>query len=160
MLKKSEQPKQQNTSARYEIFRYQHFPRYLTKTRGEQAKTQACFALFQQVKNGEIVVTTCEAVICEIFFVLCSPQQYNLSHEDAVAHVRPLLALGNLKIANKRVYLRAMDVFASAAFLDFEDAVIVAHMERQGITELISYDTDFDHIPSIGREEPARQPAA
>ena len=54
------------------------FLRYLTKTRGEEAKTQACFALFQQVKKGEAVVTTCEAVICEIFFVLCSPRQYNL----------------------------------------------------------------------------------
>ena len=136
------------------------FLRYLTKTRGEEAKTQACFELFQQIKTGEIVVTTCEAVICEIFFVLCSPRQYNLSHEDAVAHVRPLLTLGNLKLANKRVYLRAMEVFAHTSFLDFEDAVIVAQMERQGITELVSYDTDFDHIPSIGREEPARQPAA
>ena len=131
------------------------FLRYLTKTRREEAKTQACFALFQQVKKGDIVATTCEAVVCEIFFVLCSPRQYNLSHEDAVAHVRPLLALGNLKLANKRVYLRAMDIFAHASFLDFEDAVIVAHMERQGITELVSYDTDFDHIPAINRKEPA-----
>ena len=131
------------------------FLRYLTKTRGEEAKTQACFALFQQVKKGEIVATTCEAVICEIFFVLCSPRQYNLSHEDAVAHVRPLLTLGNLKLTNKRVYLRAMDVYASAPFLDFEDPVIVAQMERHGMRELVSCDTDFDHIPAINRKEPA-----
>ncbi len=136
------------------------FLRYLTKTRGQEAKAQACFELFQRVKQGEAVVTTCEAVICEIFFVLCPPRQYNLSHEDAVAHVRPLLALGNLKLANKRVYLRAIDIFASAPFLDFEDAVIVAHMEPQGITELVNYDTDFDHIPSIDRKEPAVPAAA
>ena len=136
------------------------FLRYLTKTQGEEAKTQACFKLFQQVKTGEIVATTCEAVICEIFFVLCSPQQYNLSHEDAVAHVRPLLALGNLKLDNKRVYLRAMEVFAHAPFLDFEDAVIMAHMERQSINELVSYDTDFDHIRSIDRKEPVSPNAA
>ena len=126
----------------------------MTKTRGEEAKTQVCFALFQQVKKGEIVVTTCEAVICEIFLVLCSLRQYNLSHEDAVARVRPLISLGNLKLTNKRVYLRAMDVFAAAPFLDFEDAVIVAHMERQRITEVLSYDTDFDSIRNIDREEP------
>ena len=51
------------------------FLRYLTKTRGEEAKAQACFALFQQVKKGEIVATTCEAVICEIFLssvLLCN----------------------------------------------------------------------------------------
>ena len=131
------------------------FLRYLTKTHGQEAKTQACFELFQQVKTGEIVATTCEAVIWEIFFVLCSPRQYNLSHEDAVAHVRPLLTLGNLKLTNKRVYLRAMDVYASAPFLDFEDPVIVAQMERHGMRELVSCDTDFDHIPAINRKEPA-----
>ena len=92
--------------------------------------------------------------------MFCSPRQYNLSHEDAVAHVRPLLALGNLKLANKRVYLRAMELFAHAPFHDFEDTVIVAHMERQGIKELFSYDTDFDHIRNIDRKEPALPPAA
>ena len=136
------------------------FLRYLTKTHGQEAKTRACFELFQQVKTGEIVATTCEAVICEIFFVLCSPRQYNLSHEDAVARVRPLISLGNLKLTNKRVYLRAMDVFAAAPFLDFEDAVIVAHMERQRITEVLSYDTDFDSIRNIDREEPVLPSAA
>ena len=48
-----------------------------------------------------------------------------------------------------------MDVFAAAPFLDFEDAVIVAHMERHGMRELVSYDTDFDHTPAINRKEPA-----
>jgi predicted nucleic acid-binding protein len=134
------------------------FLRYVTKTRGEKPKTQACFELFQQVKKGEIVVTTCKAVICEILFIIRSPRQYNFSHEDAVARVRPLITLSNLKLANKRVYLRAMDIFAS--FLDFEDAVVVAHMERQGITELASYDTDFDRITSIKRKEPALPTAA
>ncbi len=136
------------------------FLRYLTKTRGQEEKAQACFELFQHVKKGELMVTTCEAVICEIFFVLCSPRQYNLSHDDAVAHVRPLITLGNLKLANKRVYLRAMYIFASAPFLDFEDAVIIAHMERQGIKELLSYDTDFDRMTSINRKEPVLPPAA
>ena len=136
------------------------FLRYLTKMRGQEVKAQACFALFQRVRKGDAVMATCEAVICEIFFVLCSPRQYNLSHEDAVARVRPLITLGNLKLANKRVYLRAMDVFANASFLDFEDAVIIAHMERQGIKELASYDTDFDRIKSIERKEPALPPVA
>ena len=53
-----------------------------------------------------------------------------------------------------------MDVFASASFLDFEDAVIVAYMERQGIKDVFSYDTDFDHIKSIDRKEPALPNAA
>ena len=42
----------------------------------------------------------------------------------------------------------------------FEDAVIVAQMERQRITEVVSYDTDFDRIRSIERKEPALHTAA
>ena len=30
----------------------------------------------------------------------------------------------------------------------------VAHMERDSIEELISYDTDFDRVPGIVRLEP------
>ena len=130
------------------------FLRYLTKTRGQEEKAQACFALFQRVRKGEAVVTTCEAVVCEIFFVLCSPRQYDLSHEDAVARVRPLISLGNLKLTNKRVYLRAMDVFAGCPCLDFEDPINVEHMDVQRITEVLSYDTDVYSIRNIDREEP------
>ena len=86
--------------------------------------------------------------------VLCSSRQYKFSHLDAPARFRPLLSLGSLKIPNKQVYLRARDVFAENSFLDFEDTVIAAHMERQGITELSSYDTDFARVAGVTHQEP------
>lgn len=39
-------------------------------------------------------------------------------------------------------------------FLDFGDALAVAHMENRGIREILSYDTDFDRIKSVQRTEP------
>lgn len=128
------------------------FLRYLI--RSDAAKADACFGLFQRVKHSEEQVTTCEAVIAEVMFVLCSPRQYHLSHVDAAARLRPLLNLGGLKMPDKRVYLRALELFAEHTVLDFEDAVIMAHMERQGIDELVSYDTDFDKVTGIVRREP------
>ena len=86
--------------------------------------------------------------------------QRGVSVESGVSRQRGTVVLGNLKLTNKRVYLRAMDVYASAPFLDFEDAVIVAQMERHAMRELLSYDTDFDHILSVDREEPALPSAA
>jgi predicted nucleic acid-binding protein len=32
--------------------------------------------------------------------------------------------------------------------------LIVAHMERQSIRELVSYDRDFDQVPGVSRQEP------
>lgn len=127
--------------------------RYLT--RDDEAKAEACFALFQRVKQGAEEVFTCEAIVAEVVYVLSSPRApYRLNHEEIRVRLLPILALRGFRLPQKRVYLRALDVFASSPFLDFEDAVAVAHMERRGIRELLSYDRDFDRIPGFKRGEP------
>lgn len=127
--------------------------RYLT--RDDEAKAQACYALFQRVKQGEEEVLSCEAIVTEVVYVLSSPRlPYHLSHEEIRARLLPILALRGLRLPQKRVYLRALDLYASAPSLDFEDALAVAHMERQGIKELLSYDRDFDRVQGITRVEP------
>lgn len=47
----------------------------------------------------------------------------------------------------------ALELYA-AHDLDFEDALAVAHMERQDIAEIYSYDRDFDGVAQVGRLEP------
>jgi len=99
-------------------------------------------------------VTTSETVVAEVVYVLSSRSLYNLGHEDIAARLRPLLALIGLKLSYKRSCLQALGIYAGNPHLDFEDALSVAHMERQNIEEIISYDTDFDRIPSVRRVEP------
>jgi len=127
--------------------------RYLT--RDDEVKAQACYDLFQRLKSGAEAVLTCEAVITEVAYVLSSPRApYRLTHEEIRARLSPVLALKGLRLPGKRVYLRALDVWAAHQFLDFEDALSVAHMEEQGIEEVLSYDTDFDRVAGIQRVEP------
>ena len=132
------------------------FLRYLVKplTAVDQRKHAACAHLFRRLQVGDEQARTCEAVVAEVLYVLCSPRQYSLSPADAAARLRPLLALRGLRLPNKRVYVRALDLFTTYPFLDVEDAFQVAHMEREGIEELYSYDTDFDRLPTIARQEP------
>lgn len=127
--------------------------RYLT--RDDLVKGAACFALFQRVKAGDEEVVTSEVILHEILYVLSSKAHYGLSHDEAAARLRPILMLRGMKLPRKRLYLRALDLYGSSAFLDFGDAVCVAHMESQGIEEILSYDTDFDRIPGIKRVEPS-----
>ena len=111
--------------------------RYLT--RDDEAKAEACYALFQRLKRGEEQVFTCEAIITEVVYVLSSPRApYRLSHEDVRSRLSPILALRGLRLPQKRVYLRGLDLYADSPYLDFEDALAVAHMERRGIRELLS----------------------
>ena len=127
--------------------------RYLT--RDDEAKAEACYELFQQVRRGEEELVTCEAIVTEVVYVLSSPRApYRLSHEEIRARLVPILTLRGLRLPQKRVYLSALDLYASSPFLDFEDALAVAHMERLGVTEIVSYDRDFDRLPALQRVEP------
>lgn len=127
--------------------------RYLT--RDDEAKAEACYQLFQRVRLGEEELFTCEAVVTEVAYVLSSPRApYRLSHHEVRARLLPILTLRGLRLPQKRVYLRALDLYASAPFLDFEDALAVAHMEHRGLTEIVSYDRDFDRVTGLQRIEP------
>ncbi len=127
--------------------------RYLT--RDDETKASACFELFQQVRRGETELTTCEAIVAEVVYVLSSPRlPYRLSPEQIRVRLLPLLTLRGLRLPQKRVCLEALDIYASSPSLDFEDALAIAHMEQSGITEIVSYDRDFDSAPGVRRVEP------
>ena len=127
--------------------------RYLT--RDDEAKAEACYRLFQRVKQGEEELSTCEAIVSEVVYVLSSRRApYKLSHEEIRSRLVPILTLRGLKLPQKRVYVRALDIYASSPFLDFEDALAAAHMEQQGVTEIVSYDKDFDLLAGLHRVEP------
>ena len=120
----------------------------------DEKKGEACFRLFQRVQRGEESVTTTEAIIAEVVYVLSSAALYGLSHEEVAARLTPILSLRSLRLRHKRTYLRALDLYATHRFLDFEDALTAAHMERERISEIITYDKDFDRLPGIKRSEP------
>ncbi len=127
--------------------------RYLT--RDDELKADACYRLFQRVKQGQEELFTCETIIAEVAYVLSSPRApYQLSHGEVRDRLLPILTLRGLKLPQKRVCLRALDLYASSSVLDFEDALAVAHMEQQDVAEIVSYDKDFDRLTGIRRTEP------
>jgi predicted nucleic acid-binding protein len=127
------------------------FIRHLT--RDDPEKAQACFDLFRRADRNEINLTTSETVIAEVVYLLSSKQLYDLPREQIRELLRPLVSLPGLKLTPRRMYLRALDLYAAYA-IDFEDALLVAQMERQKVTEVYSYDRDFDQVDGITRLEP------
>ena len=125
--------------------------RYLT--RDDPKKAENCYELFQKVKRGEIELTTCEAIIAEVVYVLSSHSLYNLPQDEICSLLLPIINLYGLKIPQKRLYIRALDIYASKN-IDFEDALSFAHMEKRQIKEIYSYDSDFDKLEELRRLEP------
>ena len=127
------------------------FIRYLTKD--DPDKAQACFELFQEAQANQVVLTTTEAVITELVYVLSSKKTYGLARADIRARLYPLLSVPGLRLPHRQIYLRALDLYVSHP-LDFEDAVIATQMKRQNIGDLYSYDRGFDRLSGLTRHEP------
>ena len=125
------------------------FLRFLT--RDSEEKAQACFRLFQQAQAGEIHLTTSEAVIAEVVYVL--QRQYRVSRGEITQRLQPLLEMKNVQLSYRGVYLRALSLYRQHA-VDFEDCLTVAHLERQQHPGLYSYDRDFDRFEQVTRLEP------
>src|SRR5438094_4661531 len=123
--------------------------RYLTAD--DPAKAADCLALLQRVARGEEHVRLCEAHLTEVAYVLSARAHYNLSHEEIRQRLTPIINLRGLRLPRKKLYRRALDVYALYPALDFEDALAVAYIEADKLDELYSYDRDFDHVPTVTR---------
>jgi predicted nucleic acid-binding protein len=131
------------------------FLRYLVRpvTAVDQARFAACSDLFARVKRGEESITTSEAVLAEVAYVLTSPRQYGLTPADVANRLEPIIALRGLRLPRKRLYRHALAIFAEHPTLGFEDALTAAEVLTSGIP-LLSYDHDFDRVRGLLREEP------
>jgi predicted nucleic acid-binding protein len=127
------------------------FLRYLTHD--DEQKYQACLVLFQQAEQNQVSLVTSEAVIAEVVYVLSSSKHYRVPRPRIQVALARLLILSGLKLPQRQVCLRALDLYAKHS-LDFEDCLSLAHMEQQRIIQLYSYDLGFDRITGIHRLEP------
>ena len=130
------------------------FLRHLTND--EPVQAGACFELFKKADRDEVALTTSESVLAEVVYLLSSRAVYNLPPETIKAMLYQLISLKGFKLGNKRLYLRALDLYGMYKF-DFEDCLSIAHMEEQNLEEIYSYDQDFDRIGNVKRMEPRRQ---
>ncbi len=129
--------------------------RYLTQDNPDKAEGSR--ALLKQVEAGELTLIESESIVVEIVQVLSSKVLYNQPRATVARHLSAILALTKLRLANKRTIARALDLWVNApASVDFVDALSVAHMERQQIATIASFDRDFDRFAQISRYEPPR----
>lgn len=115
--------------------------------------------LFLMVDRGEAEVTTSEAVIAEVAFVLASKNLYNLPVADVAARLAAVLRPRGVRLRDKRIILQALDLWAATPKLGFVDALTATYTQQPDI-ELATFDTDFDGLPGIARWQPPGDPKA
>jgi predicted nucleic acid-binding protein len=107
-------------------------------------------AIIRRIEGGELQCRTTDTVVFEVVFTL--HRTYKLSPERIAAHLLPVLDLPGILLPGKSIYREVFALFTSRG-AGFADCYHAALMHRLGITEILSFDTDFDKFPSIRRRE-------
>jgi uncharacterized protein len=120
-------------------------------TRDDEAKAQKALALLQRVENGEEKVETSLPVIFETVFTL--KKEYKIPLAQIKDYLLPILRSRGLKLPSKTLCIAALHLFAKQN-ISYADAFKAVYMQAKDLTEIYSWDTDFDHIAGITRVEP------
>ena len=117
----------------------------------DDAKAKRCLALLQRAQNRAADLFTSDLVVAEAVWVLQS--RSGVSRERIRDLLLPVMRLPGLRVPNKQSWPRVFDLYCERR-IDFIDAYNAVTMERAGITDIYSYDRDFDGLEGITRMEP------
>ena len=115
--------------------------RYLIQpvTPQDRVNERRAAALFASVDSGAAEVTTSEAILAEVAFILTSPRHYGASRSTAAAGLKALLGPRSCRMPAKEVSLRALDIWVAHPELSFPDALGAAYCALRGF-ELATFD--------------------
>jgi predicted nucleic acid-binding protein len=122
--------------------------------RDDEEKARRALALLQRIERGEERVETSLLVFFEVIFTL--ERTYNVPRARIYGLVKPVLELRKLSLPGKPLLLETLDRFAmTSRKVSFVDLYVALDAQSRGITEIYSWDTDFDRIEGITRVEPS-----
>ena len=125
------------------------FLRHLTGEPEDHA--QKATAFFEKIERGELKVVTTHAVMFEVVFTL--ERYYKIKKAEIRDLVLPLLELPDVKIEGKQSLRKIFGIYIDKN-ISFIDAYHAVYMEKEGLTEVVSFDRDFDRIDGVKRTEP------
>jgi predicted nucleic acid-binding protein len=114
--------------------------------------------LFRRVDRREVEITTSDAVVAEVAYILTAKTHYGVAVDDASARIATILRMPGFRLPEKRFVIRALELWVEHPKLDFVDVLTASYALRPGI-ELATFDRDFDRFPDITRWVPGEPPA-
>ncbi len=125
--------------------------RFLTGTPPHQAEEAK--RLFEAAERGEVTLILDEIVLAEVVWVLSSFYKFNKSTIRDV--LQSFVMNPGIEMQDKVGALLALTLFADLN-IDFEDALVSVHMNRDHVREIFTFDKHFDRLPGINRLTPGR----
>ena len=118
-----------------------------------QRFSQVATELLRRAGRGEVEITTSDAVLAEVAFILTAKAHANLPVPIAAGFLASFVQLRGFRHSEKRSILSALDTWTNRPRLGFVDALTAAYAQSPGV-RLATFDTDFDGLPGIDRWQP------
>jgi len=125
------------------------FLRYLIKD--DPSAYERCREIFKKAIEGKITLVTSAMVIAELTWTLLS--YYKVPKAEVIEKISIIISTKSLFIPGKEILADAL-VLYSRKNIDFIDAYNAVFMIQQGLDKIYSYDTDFDLVDGLERDEP------
>lgn len=120
-------------------------------TNDDEVKALRILALLERVERNEERVATSLLVVSET--VLTLERAYKVSKHRTYEMVRDVIAPLGVQLPAKPRCIAALELHAMKN-ISFVDAYNALDMQSRGLTEIYTWDTDFDRIPEVTRVEP------
>jgi len=108
-------------------------------------------AHFKAIEQGAVRSHISDIVVFEVVFTL--ERGYHRSKTEIQAAVLPLLELPGIVLPGKRKFREVFRLYVEQN-ISFADAYHVVMMRKLDLSEIVSFDRDFDRVADIKRVEP------
>jgi predicted nucleic acid-binding protein len=108
-------------------------------------------AYLARVEAGDVRVRIAETVIFETVFTL--QRQYGHPKAEIRDKLLPLVEIQGIILPGKRRFRRVFDLYVDLN-LPFVDAYHAVLIDDLGLTEIVTFDREFDRVPGVTRLEP------
>jgi predicted nucleic acid-binding protein len=125
------------------------FLRHLLGDIPEQSQRASTY--FSEIEEGRRRAHISDIVVLEIVFTL--ERAYKRTNTEIQSAVLPLLELPGILLPGKRKFREVFMLYIEKN-ISFADAYHAVSMQKLNLTEIVSFDRDFDKLPTIKRIEP------
>jgi len=123
--------------------------RHLTQDPPDQARQ--VLDLFRAAHDGIVVLWVDPITIAECVWVLTSI--YRLPRGDIARSLADIVAADGIEADDREMLIQALRLYA-AHNVDFADALLAARTSHHRVTDIYSFDRDFDRLPNVVRLDP------
>ena len=120
----------------------------------EPVQSPRATAYFRALQEGRRRARISDIVIFAVVFTL--ERGYRRSKTEIQAAVLPLLELPGVVLSGKRKFREIFRLYVEHN-ISFADAYHVVMMRKLNLSEIVSFDRDFDRIPTVTRVEPGSE---